>query len=73
MRGLRLYGRAQCHLCEEMARALRAAGVAFDEVDVDSDPALRARFGDLVPVLADAAGNELCRTRLDAATLGRIK
>ena len=31
-----------------MARALRARGIAFDEIDVDSDAALEARWGELV-------------------------
>jgi glutaredoxin len=46
-----LYGRAGCHLCEEMAAELRALGIDFDEVDVDSDPDLRLRYGRDVPVL----------------------
>ena len=46
-----MYGRAGCHLCEEMAGQLRALGIAFDEIDVDSDPQLRLRYGREVPVL----------------------
>ena len=46
-----MYGRHGCHLCEEMARALRCAGVDFDEIDVDSDPHLRVKYGRDVPVL----------------------
>lgn len=45
-------------------------GVAFfgiDVVDVDSDPALEAKYDELVPVLADAEGRELCHYFLDAA------
>jgi hypothetical protein len=34
-----------------MARALRSLGVDFDEIDVDSDPDLRLRYGRDVPVL----------------------
>ena len=34
-----------------MAAGLRALGVAFDEVDVDSDPHLRVKYGRDVPVL----------------------
>lgn len=66
-----LYGRAWCHLCEEMAGELRQRGVAFLEVDVDSDPALEERWGMLVPVLADAQGSEICHYRLDDAALQR--
>ena len=44
------------------------AGVSFEfeVVDVDADPALESRFGELVPVLA-AAGVELCHYHLDIA------
>jgi len=52
-----------------MARALRARGLAFDEVDVDSDPELEARWGELVPVLVDAHGEEICHYHLDEAAL----
>ena len=56
-----------------MARLLRAFGIAFEHIDVDSDAALAARYGDRVPVLTDAAGNELCHGRLDPAVLERIQ
>jgi glutaredoxin len=66
---LRLYGRAWCHLCGDMAKALAALGLPFEEIDVDADPALEARFGERVPVLTDAAGNEICHYHLDLASL----
>ena len=56
-----------------MARALRAFGVAFDEIDFDADASLRATYGDRVPVLTDAAGKELCHGRLDPAVLQLIR
>ncbi len=52
-----------------MARALRALGVDFEEFDVDADPALESRYGEIVPVLTDAAGVEICHTRLDESAL----
>ena len=52
-----------------MARTLRKFGVEFDELDVDADAALAARYGELVPVLTDAAGVEICHTHLDEAAL----
>ncbi|MEX3687709.1 glutaredoxin family protein [Paraburkholderia sp. BR14263] len=65
-----LYGRAWCHLCEEMRVALAplaaAAGARLDVVDVDSDPAIQARYDELVPVLL-CDGIELCHYRLDEA------
>lgn len=67
---LTLLVRAYCHLCDEMKRALaeHAPGVPVDELDVDADPALEARWGALVPVLL-ADGRELCHYRLDAEAL----
>ena len=56
-----------------MARLLRALGVPFEELDVDADESLRARYGDRVPVLTDAAGKELCHGRLDPAVLDQIQ
>jgi hypothetical protein len=53
-----------------MIAALRALQdeIAFEleVIDVDSDCALEARFGEYVPVLA-AAGVELCHYHLDVA------
>lgn len=52
---LTLYTRAGCHLCEEakqqLAPLVREFGLIYSEVDVDSDPALTARFGEEVPVV----------------------
>ena len=69
---LKLFGRRHCHLCEEMAQALRRRGVAFEEIDVDGAPDLKERYGRFVPVLTDGEGRELCRYRLDAAALRQI-
>ena len=56
-----------------MARTLRAFGVKFEEFDVDADASLRTKYGDRVPVLTDAAGNELCHGRLDPAVLQLVR
>lgn len=72
-----LYSRSYCHLCEDLLAALQAfmarQGVAYsvDVVDVDADPSLVARYDELVPVLVDAAGSELCHYFLDEAALRR--
>ena len=69
---LTLLVRAYCHLCDEMRDAVRplvaTAGLALDEIDVDTDPALEALWGDRVPVLLDGE-RELCHYRLDRAAL----
>jgi hypothetical protein len=67
-----LYGRAWCHLCEEMLEALHPIaaefGASVDVVDIDTDPALVACYDELVPVLV-WDGVELARYRLDAERL----
>ncbi|HWS11193.1 MAG TPA: glutaredoxin family protein [Rhodocyclaceae bacterium] len=69
---LTLYGRAGCHLCERMRAALAPLeaelGFEVHEVDIGGDPALCARYGELIPVLA-ADGRELCHFVLDAAAV----
>ena len=65
-------GRAWCHLCEEMAQALRAAGIGFEEIDVDSDPRLEDLYGEDVPVLLKD-GAEVCRHRLTREALGKLR
>lgn len=73
-----LYSRSWCHLCDDMLAALHAfmarQGQMYvvDVVDVDADPALVARFDELVPVLfGAAAGPEICHYFLDEAALRR--
>jgi Glutaredoxin-like domain (DUF836) len=71
---LTLLVRAYCHLCDEMHAALgpllAASGIRVDVIDVDSDAALEARWGEKVPVLLDGA-HELCHFRLDVPTVAR--
>ncbi len=69
---LRLYSRNYCHLCHDMLVALEAlrgepgmADFEIDVLDVDADPELEAKYDELVPVLADAEGRELCHYFLD--------
>ena len=69
-----LYSRNYCHLCHDMLAALEAlrgeAGVPDFEIkvlDVDADPDLEAKYNELVPVLVDGEGRELCHYFLDAA------
>ena len=50
-----VYTRADCGLCEkaeaEVARICADVGAGWSTVDVDSDPELRAEYGDRVPVI----------------------
>ncbi|GAA3020382.1 thioredoxin family protein [Actinokineospora globicatena] len=47
--------RQGCHACEvaesDVARVCADLGVDWSAVDVDSDPELRAEYGDRVPVI----------------------
>ena len=48
-------------------KAMQAAvAFEFETIDVDRNPALGARYGELVPVLV-GGGTELCRFRLNVA------
>ena len=64
-----------CHLCDEMEAVLRevlpALGAAYELVDVDGDPELTRRFGDVVPVLL-RDGRPVAKVRVDPTTLRRL-
>jgi glutaredoxin len=68
-----LYGRPECHLCDE-ARAgleqLRRDGVAFelDEVDIESDDELLRRYLERIPVI-ELEGEIVSELHLDADAL----
>jgi glutaredoxin len=57
-----LYGRPGCHLCEQAHAILSALapalGFALRTVDVGSDSALEARYGERIPVVV-AGGREV--------------
>lgn len=50
-----LYTRAGCHLCESAKSVIEAARpdgeFTYEEVDIETDPALVARFGWEIPVV----------------------
>jgi hypothetical protein len=77
MIGFTLYSRSYCHLCEDMLAALNALQTpqrrfSVAVLDVDADPALLAKYDELVPVLfGDLAGSELCHYFLDEAAVMR--
>ena len=73
---LTVYSRCYCHLCDDMIAALRQLQGRFDftikVVDVDSDPVLEARYGELVPVLTAGVGSDestLCHYFLEQAAV----
>ena len=72
---LRLLSRSGCHLCEEMKDVVgplvRTLGGTLEVVDVDSDPALAARWGNEIPVLLDVEGRVVAKARDGATKIGR--
>jgi len=69
---LTLYTRRNCSLCENMVFTLSEFAndlhFSFDQIDIDKDPVLVARFNDLVPVLA-LGDNEICHHFFDLKAL----
>ncbi|MCC7491112.1 MAG: glutaredoxin family protein [Fimbriimonadaceae bacterium] len=70
-----LYTRPGCHLCEHAAAALQALEAEFPHalltVDIDTDPALRKKYTDLVPVLLIARRYRLL-TQIEPAHLREV-
>lgn len=70
-----LIGRPGCHLCEEarlvIARVCADLGESYAEIDIDSDAALREKYGAEIPVtLVDGRQHDFWRvseTRLRTA------
>lgn len=50
-----VYTRQGCHLCDEAKASIRVAGCddefILEEISIDSDPQLRERYGEDVPVV----------------------
>jgi len=65
-----LYGRPDCHLCDQARaelRALRSHGLSFEieEIDIESDDQLLSRFLERIPVI-ELDGEIVSELRLDA-------
>jgi glutaredoxin len=67
-----LYSRPGCHLCEAMRAVAepvaRAAGIEFEELDVDADAAAAARYDLEIPVLC-IDGEKIFAVAVTAAEL----
>jgi glutaredoxin len=72
VRTVTLYGRAGCHLCDDarvvLERMRFQRPFALREVDIESDPALHARYLERIPVIA-LDGEELFDFFVDEAQL----
>ncbi|MXS78851.1 glutaredoxin family protein [Nitrosomonas sp. JL21] len=69
-----VYGREECHLCQDMILALHTLQqqVSFDLqiVDIDSDTELIAQYGEKIPVLISADDHqEICHYFLNMTAL----
>ena len=73
-RDVTMYMREGCHLCEEAKAAmipiLNALGARLQEVDIDDDPVLLARYTNDVPVIF-IGSNFFAHHRIDPARLRR--
>jgi glutaredoxin len=71
---LLLYSRKDCCLCDEMKAIIGAVGenipLEFEEIDVDSSPALQELYGEEVPLLF-IDGRKAFRYRVTAQELRR--
>lgn len=69
---VQLYTRADCHLCDvaraELAPLAAEYAAEVDEIDVDTDPEMRAEYGDRVPVVV-VDGREVGYFTVPAAAL----
>lgn len=66
-----LYTRTGCHLCEVARQVLIQHGLYPQEVDVDTDPELKARYDWHVPVVT-IDGRERFFGRVDPVLLRRL-
>src|SRR5262249_41114226 len=72
-----IYGRRDCHLCDEAERTVRdvvgpgaADGVTISKVDVDEAPDLGRIYGEQVPVIV-LNGRKVFKLRVDPERLRR--
>ncbi len=66
-----LYTRAGCHLCDVALQQLREVGLHPQQVDIDTDPELQARFNECVPVV-ELDGKVRFRGRINSVLLRRF-
>ncbi|HVK54374.1 MAG TPA: glutaredoxin family protein [Burkholderiales bacterium] len=69
---LTILSREYCHLCHDMIDAVRliqrATPFELKVIDVDENPELEEKYGELVPVLL-AGDREICHYHLDRDAL----
>lgn len=69
---LTVYGRLECHLCQDMLTALKPyqaeLGFNVDFIDIDHDQQMVEKYGERVPVLVGEK-QEICQYFLDKQAL----
>jgi Glutaredoxin-like domain (DUF836) len=69
-----LYGKPDCHLCDDaraaIERVIAGREVGLEHVDITLDPALHARYGERIPVL-EIDGEEAFELFVDEGVLER--
>jgi glutaredoxin len=74
VRTVTLYAREGCHLCDDARAVLERVRAShpfrLDEVDIEADDALHARYLERIPVVA-LDGEELFDHFVDEEALGR--
>ena len=74
MKVVTLYGRPGCHLCDEaravLVRIRATRPFRLEEIDIESDDVLFARYLERIPVIA-VEGEELCDLFVDEEALSR--
>jgi glutaredoxin len=66
-----LYTRQGCHLCDEALAVLQSHRLSPRLVDIDTDPELRQRYNECVPVV-EIDGQERFRGRVNEVLLRRL-
>lgn len=46
-----IYGKPECHLCDDARAVLRRVGAPFEEIDITTDDALHAAYLERIPVV----------------------
>ena len=71
MRRITLYGRPDCHLCDDAQAVLDRVGEPYDVVDIESDDELFKRYLERIPVVV-VDGEEVFEFFVDESTLRRL-
>ncbi len=71
-----LYTGSLCHLCDrarDLVYPLLPPGTGLEEVEIDSDPGLRERYRERIPVLALMRDGELVTEKAWPFSPGQVK